>query len=648
MKYLKNRLLLYITITLVFTVTVLTGVSSVLYYRNSTAQAEQDSSYLAAAYEEGIRSVLTMYRSKIEIIAAKSYLTDGITSAREQQALLADEAKAVGFNYIAVADARGNNPRGDAIADQTFFQEAQKGNTYISSPKQNDAKKLTLWIATPVSGTDQILYGEFSYDGLSKALDRIKIGESGYAFVINRDGRTVIHPETANVANPTDYLKLSQQDPSYLPIANIYRQMTAGKTGTGYSVYKGVRRLVAYTPLSGPEGWSVAVTTPVTQLDENLRRTLALCAGIGLLVLLSCLFSSRIFAGKVAEPIVQATRRIEQLAQGNLHDEVGSVKGRDEGARLMVALGGTIHSLRTYITDISRVLGAVAEKDLTVTSTVNYEGDFVPIQDALERIVLSLNQTLKQIVRATDQVRSGSEQVALGGQNLAENSTEQAATTELLTNSLELVAHHTKDNAEYSVSMRDMTQTALQETQRGNQAMRQMLGSMESIDASSKKIKDIIHVINDIAYQTNILALNAAVEASHAGEAGKGFSVVADEVRQLASKSAEAAKNTAELIENTIQSVAQGLQDTEKTSGAFQKILEQTDSIHELVGKMSETLNRQSQSIAELSDGMRQISAVTQSNSATAQESAATSEELLSQTQGLEEMVAEFHVSDAD
>lgn len=646
MKYLKSKLLFYISLILVFTVVFLTLISSIFYYNSSKAQAEQYSSYLAAAYQEGINSVINNYRSDMERIAQNSSLVDGKISKGEQKSLLEQEVEAIGFNFLAVADKQGKNDRNDNIVNQDFFEQAKNGTTYLASPALNREKNLTFLIAAPIRDTGNVLYGEIPYDLLSKELDQIKIGESGYAFVININGKTVIHPDKTNVENPVDYFELSKKDSSYQMIADIFQQMVAGKTGTGYSNYKGIRRLVAYTPLSGPEGWSVAVTTPVTQLDENLFNTLKVSMGVGLLLLIIAIFVTRIFSERITQPIVKATKRMELLAQGDLHEADEEVRGKDEVARLTLALQNTVHNLRSYIMDISHVLDAISKKDLTVKSSVNYTGDFVSIHNALDLIVKSLNATLNGINQSTDQVRIGSKQVALGGQNLAESSAEQASTTEHLMNSLDLISTRIEKNAEYSLSVQSTAQTALMETQQGDQEMKKMLQSMESIDSSSKKIQNIIKMINDIAFQTNILALNAAIEASRAGEAGKGFAVVADEVRELASKSAEAANNTTTLIETTIQSVRLGMQNADKTAGSFEKIVEQTNSITDLISKMSESLNNQSKSIKELDEGMRQISIATQSNSATAEESAATSEELLSQTSVLKEMVAEFKIAE--
>jgi methyl-accepting chemotaxis protein len=607
-------------------------------------EAKKNSSYLAAAYQQGIDSVLNNYRNALSITASKGFLTDGNTSVSQQKLLLNEEAAAAGFDYITIADAKGTNEKGDQIADQEFFKQAVNGVAYISNPFLNSEDKLVLYIGAPIGNTGKVLYGVLQYQTISDDLTKIKIGESGYAFVVDKKGVTVVHPNADNVKKPTDYIELAKKDSSYVPTSKIFQQMMLGKTGTGFSFYKGVRRLVGYTPLSGPEGWNVAVTMPVTQIEGAVRVTAGICSLIGISVILLAILITRSFARKITEPIVDATRRIEQLAEGDLLLEVPVANGKDESARLLLALQNTICGLRNYISDISKVLSSVASKDLTVKSEVEYKGDFLPIEKALEQILDSLNGTLYHIAESTDQVRCSSEQVALTGRSLAENSTEQAATTEVLTNSLEMVSNHIKENAQHSLSMKDMTESALLETQRGNEEMERLLQSMANIDEFSKKIQSIVKIIDDIAFQTNILALNAAVEAARAGDAGKGFSVVADEVRQLASKSADAAKQTTDLIHSTIESVAQGKKNTEQTAGVFKTIVEQTENINTLVGKISESLDSQSNSVIQLEEGMQRISMVTQANSATAEESAATSGDLLNQMQMLKELVSEFNI----
>lgn len=646
MKYLKSKLIVFVSLLLVLTVGFLTAITSIFYYQSSIAEAKKNSSYLAASYQQGIDSVLDIYRNQIKITASKSFLSDGKTSAAEQKSLLEEEAQASGFAYITIADSKGNNDKGDQIVDQEFFKQAVNGAAYISSPFVKGDNDLVFYIGAPIGSTGKVLYGLLPYKAFSDELTKIKIGESGYAFVVDKAGKTVIHPDAGNVSNPKDYFELAKQDSSYEPTAKIFKAMMEGKTDTGFSYYNGVRRLVGYTPLSGPEGWSVAVTTPLTQIEGNVRFTLLMSVITGLILLTVSILIIRVFAQRITKPILEATRRIERLAHGDLQDDVELTKGKDESARLILALHNTIRELRSYIMDISHVLNAVANNDLTVKSSVEYMGDFVPIQTALKKILSSLNVTLKNIACSAEQVGASSAQVALGGQNLAANSTEQAATTESLVSSLETVSSHIKDNAQYSLTIKDMTESAILETRQGDEEMKKLQESMASIDSSSKKIQEIIHIIDDIAFQTNILALNAAIEAARAGEAGKGFSVVADEVRELAGKSADAAKQTTDLIHSTMESVAQGKRNTESTAEVFEKIVEQTNTIDTLVSKVSQSLKRQADSVAQLEDGMQKISMVTQSNSATAEESAATSEELLSQMQMLKELILQFQLSD--
>ena len=646
MKYLKSKLIIFVSLLLVLTVGFLTALTSIFHYQSSIEEAKKNSSYLAASYQQGIDSVLDIYRNQIKITASKSFLTDGKTSAAEQKRLLEEEAQVSGFNYITIADSNGNNDKGDQIGDQEFFKQAVNGVTCISSPLVKGDTDIVFYIGAPIGSTGKVLYGLLPYKAFSDELTKIKIGESGYAFVTDKAGKTVIHPDAGNVSNPKDYFELAKQDPSYEPTAKIFKAMMDGKTDTGFSYYNGVRRLVGYTPLSGPEGWSVAVTTPLTQIEGNVRLTLLMSVITGLLLLAVSILIVRVFAQRITKPILEATQRLERLAHGDLQDDVELTKGKDESARLILALHNTIRELRSYIMDISHVLNAVANSDLTVTSSVEYMGDFVPIQTALKKILSSLNATLKNIACSAEQVGASSAQVALGGQNLAANSTEQAATTESLVSSLETVSSHIKDNAQYTLTIKDMTESAILETRQGDEEMKKLQESMVSIDSSSKKIQEIIHIIDDIAFQTNILALNAAIEAARAGEAGKGFSVVADEVRELAGKSADAAKQTTDLIHSTMESVAQGKRNTESTAVVFEKIVEQTNTIDTLVSKVYQSLKRQADSVAQLEDGMQKISMVTQSNSATAEESAATSEELLSQMQMLKELIMQFQLSD--
>jgi len=641
-KSLKTKLHLFIMILVLFTNIMATGITCWLSYLNSMTQAEQTSSYLAESYKQYLGSKLDEYRREVEKIAKASVLSSADAAAQQQY--LKEQAGLEGFAYFALADSQGNTQQDGNVSQEKWFQSAKGGAAYIADPvKSRRGDDLTVTIGAPAGG-GRVMYGEITYDAFAKMLDSIKIGSEGYAFVISQDGKTVLHPTKDTVAKPVNYAEKVKTDPSVAPVAELYQRATSGETGVQYTLYQGQRRQVGFTQISGPEKWAIAVSRPISQIMQDLYRTLLINVGIAVLLQLITLVASLLFAAKMTKPIEEATERIELLAQGDLQTDVPQVKGRDEIARLSSALGHTVQQLRLYIQDISHVLDEVSRNNLVTESNVEYRGDFAPIRESLTRILNSLNETFEGISQAAYQVNAGAEEMALGAQNLAQNSAEQASTVETLNSSLQNVSEHVKNNASHATSVEGLSNETIRFVQQGNEQMNQMLQSMRDIDHAANEILNIIKVIDDIAAQTNILALNAAVEAARAGSAGKGFAVVADEVRSLASKSAQATTTTSDLIQRAIDSVKRGMVIANQTAKSLDQIVEKSGQVNELINRIAEASNEQAKAITELDNGMLQISSVTQTNSATAEESAAASEELSSQSEMLKELMKRFQI----
>ncbi|WP_101697198.1 methyl-accepting chemotaxis protein [Clostridium minihomine] len=640
MKSLKTKLYIFIMVLVLFTNILATGVTCWLSYRNSVKQAEETSTYLANSYKMSIDSEMAQYRTQVAQAGQSPTLSN--PDAAAQQQYLQQQAKAVGFLYFALADGQGNTQQDGSVSQEAWFQSAKSGKPYIDSPvKSRRGEELTLTVAAPaVDG--KVIYGEVNYDDFSKNMTSIKIGADGYAFLIDHNAKTVMHPTKATVENPVDYFEKVKTDKSFEPIAGLYQRVIAGESGIHYTLYQGNKRLVGFTILEGPEKWGVAITRPISQIMEDLYRTLFINIGVAATLQLLTFLAAIWFSTRLTKPIESTTRRLELLAKGDLQTEVPQIKGQDEIARLAKALGYTVQEVRTYIQDVADVLGSVSQNDLTIQSEVQYQGDFMPIQQALEKILQSLNETFSGITQAAYQVHAGAEEMALGAQNLAQNSAEQAATVEHLNNSLLSVSEHVKNNASHASTMENLSNETIQFVNQGNDQMQQMLQSMQDINRSADEVLNIIKVIDDIAAQTNILALNAAVEAARAGAAGKGFAVVADEVRSLASKSAKATETTGELIQRAIDSVKKGLVIADQTAQSLNQIVEKTNQVNGLINQIADASNEQAKAIMELDSGMSQISSVTQTNSATAQESAAASEELSSQSEVLKELMNKF------
>ncbi|HVY95218.1 MAG TPA: methyl-accepting chemotaxis protein [Bryobacteraceae bacterium] len=241
-----------------------------------------------------------------------------------------------------------------------------------------------------------------------------------------------------------------------------------------------------------------------------------------------------------------------------------------------------------------------------------------------------------------EQVASAATQVSAVSQSLAQASSEQAASLEETSASGHDLASMTRRNLDDAKRASESALETDRQLNVANETLGNMVGSMNDINTSSKKISRIIRVIDEIAFQTNILALNAAVEAARAGEAGMGFAVVADEVRSLAQRCARAAQDTSALIEESIQTVDGGSAKLTLVVQAIEGIAQQAASVRELMTGVNNASQEQSRHIDQISSSVAQMQKVTQNTAASAEQGAAASEEMARHAESMRSSVNEL------
>jgi methyl-accepting chemotaxis protein len=255
-------------------------------------------------------------------------------------------------------------------------------------------------------------------------------------------------------------------------------------------------------------------------------------------------------------------------------------------------------------------------------------------------IVLPVRGIVEELTGSSTQVATASGSVAVSSQSLSRGATTQASALVETAASMEEMASMTRQNASNSLEAARMMGETEQLVRGANDALAEMVKSMEAIKASSDQVSKIIRTIDEIAFQTNILALNAAVEAARAGEAGMGFAVVADEVRALAQRSARAAKDTAALIEESIARSSQGQANVVQVTTAIGSITKSAESVRRLVDDVSTASRQQAQGIDQVSQAIAQLESTTQATATTAEQSAKASEALSSQAETAMQVVA--------
>lgn len=344
-------------------------------------------------------------------------------------------------------------------------------------------------------------------------------------------------------------------------------------------------------------------------------------------------------------PLMEIENATNSLSRGDFETHI-TYESSDEMGETCKSMQGSFTTLKSIIRDISSVLEALSNGDLSVSTSVVFPGEMQEIESSIEKLIQKMNLSFGGIRCAADQINAGAEQVSNGAQALAQGATEQASSVQELAASISDISQQVQANSENAQKARTLAAGTDEVVQVTLEDMDSMISAMKEITTASENIGKIIKVIDDLAFQTNILALNAAVEAARAGAAGKGFAVVADEVRNLAGKSADAAKNTTKLIDSTIQAVSRGEEIVNKTNAAFEELRQKINEVVSTINMISEASAEQSANIQQITVGVDQISAVVQTNSATSEESAAASEELSGQASTLKQLVAQFKLTD--
>jgi len=332
------------------------------------------------------------------------------------------------------------------------------------------------------------------------------------------------------------------------------------------------------------------------ELSAMLASTQQRVALMTLLILALGAVFAHLISKSITRPLIDAVRLAQRVAAGDLSGEV-EVKSRDETGQLLQALKSMNENLR---------------------------------------------KTVGEVRSGTDAISAASEQIASGNADLSSRTEQHASSLEETASSMEELTSTVMQNAENAKRANQLALGASDVARKGALVVTEVVGTMSSIEDSSKKIEDIISVIDGIAFQTNILALNAAVEAARAGEQGRGFAVVASEVRNLAQRSAAAAKEIKQLIGDSVRKVEDGSKLVDEAGETMGKIAGSVTKVTDIMSEIAAASQEQSAGIEEVNQAITQMDQVTQQNAALVEQAAAAAESLKQQVQNLVQAVAVF------
>lgn len=626
---------------------VITSILSYISSVNAVSSTINNTSDVAAYY---VAAALQQYVAIAYETGSIARLADPGRSVEDKAAILEQRINDHDFERGFLVDSNGIDVlSGTDFSDRDFFREAMAGNTYISTPAYSEVTKSVnyavaapLWEngipgTKPVGAVVYVPNGEY----LNNIMRSIKVGKGGTAFMLDANGITIADIDSSLVG-VEDSLHLGDTNPKLKKYSAICKKMIAGENGTGTYSYGGVTKVVAYSPIPGINGWSIGVAAVRNEFLGMFYLSLVLTVIFVIAFTVYGVKRGINLGKKVVNPITAVVKRLELLAQGDLHTETPKPVANDETATLMNCLSQTISDLKNIIAEVDTHLAELSEGNFIIRIDEDYKGDFAEISRSFRGIVASLSSAMHDIDCNAKQVQKGAEDLAGASMQLAEGATDQASAVAELTATIADISEKIQVNAQNAEKTRTIVADMNNKVIESNEHMKNNTEAMDKIRKASDKIAVIISSIEDIADQTALLSLNASIEAARAGEQGRGFGVVATQVGALADQSSEAARNTKDLIQNAIMAVEEGIQFASSTAQSLLSVVENAKIVNESMGEIAIASDDQAKAAAQISEGINQISDVVESNSATSEESAAASEELARQADMLKELVGKF------
>ena len=585
---------------------------------------------LPAKAEDGANLVASKIAARLESVVTLSHMP-GMESMdwSAQFAVLAKEQERLDFMHMGVATADGEcrftNGATANLLDRDYFMRALAGEACMSDPVINRVDgSLSFVFASPIYDDSEqvqgVLVGLSDSLELSEIAGSVTFGETGYAYILNKEGTTIAHPNISLVVNGDNDFENVKEDPSLAPLVELEKKMVAQQTGFGEYVYGGEVKYLGYAPIPGTL-WSIAVTSTEKETLADVDKLRIAIVAITLIALLIGIIFAFVLGRIIGQAVGKISRNLDKVAAGDLTGEFD-----DKALERQDEFGVSARSLKQMITGLRNMVNSITNSSHEVAGASQ-----------------QLAAQGENIAATMEQVAASSQQIAAGMEELAASTQQITASGQEIVEALNLLH---QEAAEGHRQAGEIEKRALQVQQGAEKSQQNAVQVYDAIQAKLEKsiaearvveqISNLAENIAGIADQTNLLALNAAIEAARAGEQGRGFAVVAEEVRKLAEDSSQAVAGIQSLtrqvqdaigvlIDNSHDALNFMTEDVMRDYKLMVNIGKQYKQDSEAVYDLTEKI---SQNVNQVMSAMQEINRSIEATAATVEESTAGSQEI--------------------
>lgn len=568
-------------------------------------------------------------------VAARQYVRDMVFDIQRDRLL--DDIERLGYLDMAIVDLKGQARyiKSDDVldlSDRSYVQKALSGEANLSDVIISRAtNQAVLMYAAPITRNGQVvgaIIGRRDGNALQSITNSMGFGDNGYAYLVNRKGVIVAHPNREYVKNQFNSIEASKTDATFNEHAKIIENILENVTGTGTYRYMGDDMYVAFDPVKGTD-WILINTAFQSEIYSSVRDLTFFLILLIVLVLIGAVLLSIVIGRSIARPIKIATDQLE--VQSNLDFTVNNdpllerIKTRkDEIGLMLLSMDKMREGVSTFIYKALEATEQVAASSEELTATTQ--------QSALAGEEVA--RTIQDIAKRASEQAQDTENTAVTIDELGTLLDHDESLVGLLNDSIVIIDQ--EKNEGFAIISQLIKKTELN-THASNDVYNIILNN----DESANKIQTASDMIQSIADQTNLLALNAAIEAARAGDAGRGFAVVAEEIRKLAEQSntftndiksiiqelKEKSNHAVKTMTNVKGIVEEQSKSVEETELKFNAIADAIQNAQEIIGNLNDSVKKMTEKKNAIIGLTQNLSAISQANAAGTEQASAAMEE---------------------